>query len=353
MGLSIKKIGSSIKKAASSLNKERKRAVSSVGKELERGVKNPDVWKAAALIAAPVALPAMFPAGAGTGFMSSIAKAGSYATSFLPGGAAAGTTTGTFLGNLGLTNLVAGPMGPPAPGQESSGGFFSGIFNKAKSYASDDLKAKLNDPNYMKGMLGRAVQHMAGSALAGDGLSDEEKRLMKQMAGDLSTLRSQDQQLFDEKLKVAREVIQEGRAIDTEQGGLKAQRDVQVAGGAGLREADRQAQMKEGGRGLTAGDRARLALDTTAKAQAAFQGGLQSAQDRRLAAISTGAGLLPSEAPSQAMYAGLNMAPQAATRREGRAKAVEGAGKMIESIVRDPKDVGDWDPEAAQAKANA
>jgi hypothetical protein len=278
---------------------------------------------------------------------TALATGGSYLSSFLPGGAAAGTTTGGFLGNIGgmFGGLFGG--GPQTGDPTGGGGFFSGIMDGAKKLAGTlggNLTEKIKDPNYMSEMLMRAGSAAAGSYIADrETLSPEEQKLLDAMTNDLKNLRSADEKLFDAQISAAKEVMQEGRAIDPEQVGLKAQRDVQIASGAITRQADKEAKMREGGRGLTAADRRRAGLETVAKGQSAYLEGLESGQDRRVKTIAAGAGLLPSSAPRGAIAAGLNLADTMAGHETRRGEKAKDTGKLIQDVFGfdKPRSTGD------------
>jgi hypothetical protein len=313
-----------VRKKASQINNVRK----SFHKEVERGIKNPDVWKAAALIAAPYAIGAIgIGAGAtaagGGGFFSTVATGGK----LLATGAKAGLAAG---GSNIMSLFGGGADGQPS---EEGAGFFNSIVDKAKSYASGmtgDIQAKMKDPKYIADLIMRAGSNLAGSAIAGDGLSDEERKLMNALSGDLDALRSNDAKLFDQKMTLAQEVIQQGRAIDPEQVGLKAQRDVQVAGGVQMRDADREAKMREGGRGLSAADRRRAGLEITSDAQSAYLQGLESGQDKKTKTLAAGAALVPANAPTGALNAGLDLASRLNVQEDRRRTAAADTGTMIQ-----------------------
>jgi len=317
-----------VRKQASDLNDTRK----SITNEAERAVKNPDVWKAAALVAAPYAAGAMGMSGAaGGGFFDAVAT---------------GAKTIGAAGKAGLSKVGGGIMSmftggqPGGPTAEEGAGFFDSIVEKAKGYASGmtgDITAKMKDPKYIANLIMRAGSHLGGAAMAGDGLSDEERKLMEALSGDLDNLRSNDAKLFDQKMTLAQEVIQSGRAVDPEQVGLKAQRDVQIAGGVQMRGADREAKMREGGRGLSAADRRRAGLEITSDAQSAYLQGLESGQDKKTKTLAAGAALLPGSAPTGALNAGLDIAGRMDTQEERRRTAAADAGTFIQDTLGQDK----------------
>jgi len=306
------------RKKASQLNGVRK----SIHHEVGRAAKDP--WKIAALAVAPWALPAL----------GSMAVAG-------------------VQGVSGYLGAVKTTMGVNAAVPGGGGGFMSGLVGGAKDKMgsmlkskfidgaknimggmSDKVKAKMNDPDYMSDMLLRAGSHLAGSKLAGDGLSDEERRLMEAMAGNIKTMDSQEQQLFMKEMGLADSAIQQAQQIDPEQRGLKAQRDVQIAAGVQAREADRDSQMIEGGRGLSAADKRRAGLEVTRHAQSAYLEGRETGEDAKFKATQAAAGLLPRGAPTAAFNARNTLLGQRTAGEQRRGDAAEQAGVFIEDTLR-------------------
>jgi hypothetical protein len=207
---------------------------------------------------------------------------------------------------------------------------------------SDKLKAKLSDKDYMSDMLLRVGSNYAGAALAGDGLSDEERKLFDFLSGRVKHLRGQNQQLFDKHLNAALEVQNQARQYDPEYWGLKAQRDVQIADAAAGREIEQKAAMEQGGQGVSAADKRRAALDTTRQAQSAFLEGREAAQDAKMKGLVAGAGLLPQAAPTSDIVAGLDVSGLYGDAEGRRKSAADAMGTTISGVlgIDKPKSTG-------------
>ena len=85
----------------------------------------------------------------------------------------------------------------------------------------------------------RAAGAVAGSVFAGDGLSEQEKKLLEAQTTELRELQQTNKALFDQKLQAAQNLIGESKYFDPEYFGLQRARKAQLAGAkakrAGLR----------------------------------------------------------------------------------------------------------------------
>ena len=322
-----------VKKAASSVNEERKRGTSkanevrkSIHRESIRAVKNPDVWKAAALVAAPYAIGAMGGAGAaGGGFLSTW---GSGASAI--GGVA---KAGLAKAGGGIMSMFGGGGAGAAGAAEAGGG--SGLFGSAMKVAKGiggSLLSKIKDPKYMASMLMRAGKHIGGSKLAGDGMSDEEKKFFAALVDDVGALRSNDQKAFDTQMKSAHELMGMADQYDPHEFGLKAQQNVQIAAGVQENQINKEAAMREGGRGSSAADKRRRGLDVTRAAQSAYMEGKDTGRDMKTKVFAAGAGLVPGSAPTGAVDAAATVADMHDTANKRRTEAVKGTSTAIDEI---------------------
>jgi hypothetical protein len=98
---------------------------------------------------------------------------------------------------------------------------------------------KMTDPERLADMTLRAAGMLAGSAIAGEGLSPEEQQMLMQQAEELRRLQQENQSLFNQRLEQAQKLLGESKYFDPEYFGLQRARRTQVAGGkakrAGLR----------------------------------------------------------------------------------------------------------------------
>lgn len=112
-------------------------------------------------------------------------------------------------------------------------------FTEALARVPAAIATRFTDPNVLADLVLRAGGQLAGSAIAGDGLTGEEKQLLDAQTEELRNLQQTNQELFNQKLEAAQALIGESRYFDPEYFGLQRARRAQVAGArakqAGLR----------------------------------------------------------------------------------------------------------------------
>ena len=205
-----------------------------------------------------------------------------------PGTAATSTTAAT------PAQTVPAGAGP-APG--------TGIVpSAAPTTFSQALKQKFTDPRNQADLFLRAAGQLAGSAIAGDGLSDEEKQLLQQQTTELQQLRTTNQELFNQRLQEAQNLIGESKYFDPAYFGMQAQRGVQTAGAR----AKRDALSKFGPQraGLRAAEERRFDLGISTGGQTAYLQGADAAQQNRIRTQTAGLSAMPTGAPTGALQYG-------------------------------------------------
>jgi hypothetical protein len=172
----------------------------------------------------------------------------------------------------------------------------------APATLSEALKAKFTDPRNQADMLLRAAGQLAGSALAGDGLSDEEKQLLQQQTTELAQLRETNQELFQQRLQEAQNIIGESKYFDPAYFGMQSQRAVQTAGAR----AKREALGKFGNQraGLRRAEERRFDLGISTGGQTAYLQGSDAALKNRINTAVTGANLIPTSGPTAGLQFG-------------------------------------------------
>jgi hypothetical protein len=137
-------------------------------------------------------------------------------------------------------------------------------------------------------------------------MSGEQREMMEIARAEMEELRQRDEQAYNERMAAARQVLSEARNIDPEQEGRLRQGQMQMQVGRQQRQNERVAGLRAG-RPIDESIRARQnAVQGQLAGEAAFQGGQLSGQQRRLAGITTGAGLIPN-APTAALSNAQNM----------------------------------------------
>jgi hypothetical protein len=173
-----------------------------------------------------------------------------------------------------------------------------GTLPPSDSFASKygkELMNKITSPATLADLTLRAAGMLAGSALAGQGLTDEELQLVEQIKEDLGRQQQENEQLFRERLEHAQGLIGESKYFDPEYFGLQRARRAQNAG----------ARAKRAGlRGLT-GDRRtaegrRYDLATARDTGTAFDQGYLTGVSGRLQTMQAGLNAMPTQFPSNA-----------------------------------------------------
>jgi hypothetical protein len=167
---------------------------------------------------------------------------------------------------------------------------------------SEALKAKFTDPRNQADMLLRAAGQLAGSAIAGDGLSDEEKQLLQQQTAELKQLRETNQELFQQRLQEAQNIIGESKYFDPAYFGMQAERSVRTQGARAKREA--LSKYGSSRAGLRAAEERRFDLGIATGSQTAYLQGADAAQRNKVNTAVTGANLLPTSGPSAGLQFG-------------------------------------------------
>lgn len=217
---------------------------------------------------------------------------------------AAGTALNLVPATAGLATGTAGAgtAGGVTGGAGATGGATAGpSFMEALKSVPTAIAQKFSDPNALADLTLRAAGQLAGSAMAGDGLSAEERSLLNAQVQDLQRIREQDESLFRTRVEQAMAFLGEAKYFDPQYFGLKAQQEVQLAGAQQMREAERAAALTPGRGGMSAADVRRAGLDITARGQSAYLRGAEGAQQQRLQAYQSGLAQLPQQAPSQTM----------------------------------------------------
>jgi hypothetical protein len=298
--------------------------------------------------------------GAGLGALTARATGGDWRTGALIGGGGVAFGPGPVrlqegLGQPGISSIFGGPARagvatpsaiaptPPAgvaaptafaPVESVDAGYFPGTatpsFGQRLATAVSEIPgrvgAQLTDPKRMADMTLRALGMMAGSAVAGDGLTPADRQLLDQMTQDMQQLRETNQQLFQQRAQAAQDLAGEAKYFDPEYYGLQAARKAQTqvarTAAAGLRGLT--------GEQLAAGRR-RAALETARAAGTGFDTGFQQGMRGQVETRRAGISAMPTEAPSMMSgYESLGRAYDTAARR--RTEAQKQVGSLFADV---------------------
>lgn len=219
-----------------------------------------------------------------------------------------GTTTGgaaqpgvpTITGGESATGVVPGTAGTTYAAATNAGGVVPGTAaatttgaGQAPMTYTEALKARLTSPEGLADLTLRAAGMLAGSAIAGDGLSAEERELLKAQTEELRMLQQTNRALFEQRLEQAQNVIGESKYFDPEYFGLQRARRAQLAGAKAKR---------SGLRGLTGAAREaesrRFDLAIGREVGTSFDQGYLTGVQGRLGTMQAGLNMMPSAFPS-------------------------------------------------------
>lgn len=220
------------------------------------------------------------------------------------GGTQVTTGAGTFQSTTPITQYSGGDyVGPTgsATGGSVAAGTGTGAtsttkpttFAEAVSRVPGEIAAKFNDPKALADLTLRAAGNLAGSMIAGDGLSDEERALLAAQTEELRTLQQTNAGLFAQRLEQAQNLIGESKYFDPEYFGLQRARRAQTAA----------ARAKRAGlRGLEGASRAaesrRFDLATARDVGTSYDQGYLAGVQGRLGTMQAGMQMMPTGFPS-------------------------------------------------------
>lgn len=181
----------------------------------------------------------------------------------------------------------------------------------------DEGKKQLTDPKKLADLTLRAAGRLAGSALAGDGLSSEEQALLDQETANLQNMQRQNAQLFNTRLQEAMGILGDAKYFDPDYFGLQSARRMQIAGAHAKRSGLRGL---EGNARLSAGRK--YDLQTARNVGTAYDTGYLTGVQGRLATKEAGIRSLPTEYPNMtAGYSQLRDAYDTDYRRKRQQQA--------------------------------
>jgi len=196
---------------------------------------------------------------------------------------------------------TASNVASPKPAGAAGGTTAAGGTN-APVTLSEALKAKFTDPKNQADMILRAAGQLAGSAIAGDGLSPEEKQLLAQQKAELEQLKATNQDLFNQRVQGAQDLIGESRYFDPSYFGLQSARNVMNQGARAKQQALRDIGPNRAG--LRASEARRFDLGIGTGSQTAYMQGADNAEQNKIRLQTAGLSALPTTAPAGALQYG-------------------------------------------------
>jgi len=184
-------------------------------------------------------------------------------------------------------------------------------FTEALSQVPANIKARFSDPKALADLTLKAAGQLAGSYLAGPGMTPEEQKLLDAQVQELKDLQQNNQALFNQRLEQAQGLIGESKYFDPEYFGLQRARKAQIAGGRAKR---------AGLRGLTGAAREaesrRFDLAAGRDVGTAYDVGYGQGVSGRLQTQQAGMSMMPAAYPtSGSEFANIGRAYEAASSR--------------------------------------
>jgi hypothetical protein len=272
--------------------------------------------------AASMAAAGSTPIDAASGISSGFNPASADSAQFFTSGAEAAAPAGlqmpaesSFLRGMSGTSAVEG-AGVAGAGVPTGAGAAPATFMDALKQVPGEVASKFRDPKVLADLTLRAAGMLTGSAVAGDGLSSEERELLRAQTEELRGIQQTNQALFNQRLEQAQNLIGESKYFDPEYFGLQRARREQLAGAkakaAGLRPL-------EGAR--RASESRRYDLTTARNIGTAYDQGYGEGAGRRLQTMQAGLSAMPGYMSATtpaltAQMAGLNTSYQRARERQ-------------------------------------
>jgi hypothetical protein len=197
----------------------------------------------------------------------------------------------------------------------------------------DTIKAKVSDPKMQADLVLRAAGQLAGSAMAGSGLSEEQQAMVDAQKAELAQLQQSNRALFEQRLNEASQLIGESKYYDPAYFGMQAQRGTATAIQRQKEDALRNMSATDPRRaGLRSAENRRYNLDAATRGQTSYLQGADAAQAAKLRVAQAGLGALPTGGVS--VMGSSNEATQLLNKaEEQRRLALESTGQLFGSIT--------------------
>lgn len=261
-------------------------------------------------------------AGASTGFGAPI-SGGESLNAAVGSGQLAGAVAGGQAGSAAAQTFAANQAANMGYGQR---------FIEAIKQAPSEMVAKFSDPRQLADLTLRAAGQLAGSLVAGDGLTDEERQLLDAQRQELEYLQANNEALFQQRLSEAQKLLGEARYFDPQYFGLQAASEAQISG-ARQREAA-LADVDPRRAGLRSAEERRANLDIGRDVAAAYSRGFGTGVEQQTRLRQAGLDALPAGAPqTYTSSAGQQVANTFETARRNRAQTQQDIGSFIEPFM--------------------
>lgn len=199
--------------------------------------------------------------------------------------------------------------------------------------AWEAIKAKVSDPKAQADLVLRAAGQLAGSQMAGSGLSEEQQALVDAQKAELAQLQQTNRALFEQRLNEATNLIGEAKYFDPAYFGMQAERGVTTALARQKQQALREIAPGRGG--LRTAEARRRDLEAATRGQTAYLQGANTAQTAKINTLNAGLNMLPTSGVN--VYG--SSSEEAALLRDAEAQrqtALKATGQLFGSITGEP-----------------
>ena len=249
------------------------------------------------------------------------------ALSSAPGVQTAGATSAGL--NVPSSTFDAAVAAGTAPSRT-----FGQVATDAFGSAKDAVSGAFSLPKDARGiaeLTQRAAGMLAGSALSDEGLSDEQRDLVRAQANELRQLQASNEGLFQQRLSEANEILGGAKYYDPNYFGLQAQQATTTAIERQRQEALRGISPQRAG--LRESTARRYALEGATRGQTAYLQGADTAARNRISATQAGLAALPTSGPAPYNTGSSNYQQMLSTAEDQRRRAQEDIGKLFGSFT--------------------
>lgn len=155
------------------------------------------------------------------------------------------------------------------------------------SKVGSSIVAKVSNPETIANMTLQAGAQLLGQAMAPTPeMPPEQRELLEMRKAELAQLKETNEEAFNQQMTLAREYLTQAGYYDPSYMAAQQANKATIEESQRLREAERQAGLRTGTRGLSAGERQRMAINASRNVQSQFDTGFMrgmSLRDQALA----------------------------------------------------------------------
>ena len=189
----------------------------------------------------------------------------------------------------GVTGITPGAVGQglQVPAGAGAQGVRTAADASFMSKVGSSIVAKVSNPETVANMTLQAGAQLLGQALAPTPeMPPEQRELLEMRKAELAQLKETNEEAFNQQMTLAREYLTQAGYYDPSYMGAQQANKAAIEASQRLRVAERLAGLRTGTRGLSAGERQRMAINASRNVQSQFDTGFMrgmSLRDQALA----------------------------------------------------------------------